>query len=122
MRSEINVTPIIDVMLVLLILFMVMTPLSQTGVDVNLPETAAARSKQPSREIVLSIDEHHVVTINRKRVARDELPLLIRELFEARLDKSLFVKAHGSLHYGEVMRVLDVARGNAVERFGIVPL
>lgn len=121
MRSEINVTPIIDIMLVLLILFMIMTPLSQSGLDVRLPEVETDASEAPVNNLVLEIDEAGDITINKKAVAREELPLLIRELFETRTDKSLFLQAHERLRYAEVVAVLDIARGNGVERVGIVP-
>ena len=121
MRHEINVTPIIDVMLVLLILFMVMTPLSQRGLDVRLPETGTAPPEAPHDNVVLEIDEAGRMTLNEKSVPREELPLLIREIFETRLDKSLFLRAHERLRYAEVVAVLDIARGNGVARVGIVP-
>lgn len=121
MRTEINVTPIIDIMLVLLILFMIMTPLCQTGLDVRLPETESEVSEAPINNLVLEIDEAGAITLNKKAVAREELPLLIRELFETRMDKSLFLRAHERLRYAEVVAVLDIARGNGVERVGIVP-
>jgi biopolymer transport protein ExbD len=122
--KDINVTPVIDVMLVLLIIFMVVTPLTQAGHDVELPESAddLREDQEPDpNQLVLNIDEGGQVTINKQPVTWDELPLRIRDIFETRADKTIFLRAAPTLKYGEVMAVLDVARGNGVERVGIVP-
>ena len=119
-----NVTPIIDVMLVLLIIFMVVTPLTQAGHDVELPESAdnLQQNAEPDpNQLVLDIDAEGQVTINKQPVSWDELPLRIRDIFETRSDKTIFLRAAPTLRYGEVVAVLDVARGNGVERVGIVP-
>ena len=122
--KDINVTPVIDVMLVLLIIFMVVTPLTQAGHDVELPESAddLRKDQEPDpNQLVLDIDEAGQVTINKQPVTWDELPLRIRDIFETRADKTIFLRAAPSLKYGEVVAVLDVARGNGVVRVGIVP-
>ena len=122
--KDINVTPVIDVMLVLLIIFMVVTPLTQAGHDVELPESAddLQQDQEPDpNQLVLDIDAGGEVTINKQPVTRDELPLRIRDIFETRADKTIFLRAAPTLKYGEVVAILDVARGNGVERVGIVP-
>ena len=123
LMGEINVVPYIDVMLVLLIIFMVVTPLTQKGLDVELPESAdnVEQTAPDPNQLVLDIDVNGQVTINKQPVNMDELPLRIRDIFETRADKTIFLRAAPSLSYGEVVSVLDVAKGNGVERVGIVP-
>jgi len=119
--AEPNVVPLCDILLVLIIIFMVITPMVQKGIDVKLPETTADSSSTPSGLIVLTLKRDLSVMINQDIVELNMLQGRLREIYEVRQDKTIFVRADAKIPYRHVIDVIDIAKGAGVETTGIIP-
>ena len=121
--SEINVTPMIDVLLVLLIIFMVVIAMGRTGVPIQIPPTeTATRENQQSTQIVLELRDDGSYWINGTSVAKPDLGAKIKEIFDPRPVKLMFVKPGMERIYADVIAAIDVARGAGVEVVGVTPI
>ncbi|HEX7050824.1 MAG TPA: biopolymer transporter ExbD [Longimicrobiales bacterium] len=118
--SDINITPMIDVLLVLLVIFMIIQPLLQKSIDMQLPVEKESQPSEPAPRIVLEIDANGAYTINTEPVSHDQLQARLTEIYSARPDKILFVKADGAVLYQDVIAAMDVARGAGVTVLGTV--
>jgi biopolymer transport protein TolR len=118
--SQINVTPLVDVMLVLLVIFMVTAPMMQQGVQVNLPK-AETKSLAPKEDtLVVSIEKSGRTFINTSEIQGDQLKDKLNSMLAGREKREVFLKADSSVPYGEVVKVMAQIKGAGVERLGMV--
>jgi len=122
LKSDINVTPLVDVVLVLLIIFMVLTPLLQLGYDVNVPPKATVEASAVANQaqLIVTQTEPGKVYLNRTLIDVGQLPLKLTEILQHKNDKTVFFSAADELNYGEVMKTMDLIRNAGAERIGII--
>ena len=118
--SDINVTPLVDVMLVLLIVFMISAPLMQQGVQVDLPKTNASPLSEQEQQIVLVIQRNQKVSINNKAISIHKLRIKLGYIFKERKKKEIFIQADQYVNYGFVADVMSIAQRSGIHRIGLV--
>jgi len=122
MKSDINITPFIDVLLVLLVIFMITQPMLRKVLEIQVPrEEQSQASAQPSTNIVIEIKADSTYAINTQPVAHDALLAKFHEIYDNRPEKLLFIKVDNSRPYRDVIDVIDIARGAGVTVFGLAP-
>ncbi len=118
--AEINVTPLVDVMLVLLVIFMVTAPMMQQGVQVNLPKADTKAMTPQDETVVVSVDKSGKIFINKDEIPPAELRSRLSSMFASREKKEVFLKADAGVPYGEVVRAMADIKGAGIERLGMV--
>jgi biopolymer transport protein TolR len=120
LRADINVTPLVDVMLVLLVIFLVVTPLLKRDVPVDLPLAETSRESRTSGQVTLTATADGGLLLDEQPVAEDALGPTLRALYAQRPDKTIFLAADRSLVYDRVVALMDACRAAGVERIGVV--
>ena len=120
--SEINVTPLVDVMLVLLIIFMVTAPMMQQGIDIHLPKTAASGIETSGEPFVLSIKKNNKLYVATEEVAISGLRKKLKAIFASRRNKQIYLKADKNVDYGLVAKTLAEIRAAGILNIGLVTL
>jgi biopolymer transport protein TolR len=123
LTNEINVTPMIDVLLVLLIIFMMVIPMSRKAIDLQLPDPTPddTNSGPPPSQIVLEVLPNNVYKVNSQPIAKNDLAKKLKEIYDPRPEKIIFVKGDPAVKYSDVIWAMDVARGSGVKVIGMTP-
>jgi biopolymer transport protein TolR len=118
--SEINVTPLVDVMLVLLIIFMVTAPMMTQGVDVNLPQTTTKSIKTQEDPLFLTINKKGEIFLEEHVIKLEELEEKVRSIFKYRREKELLLRADRDISYGAVIKVIAAVKRAGIDKLGMV--
>lgn len=118
--AEINVTPFVDVMLVLLVIFMVTAPMMQQGIEVDLPETTTQNIRVQQEPLILTVQKDGTYHLGSRKVPADELPAKLAAILEGAEDREIFLRADRAAPYGYVVKALAAVRAAGGKRLGIV--
>ena len=118
--SDINVTPFVDVMLVLLIIFMVTAPLLTAGIKINLPESSSILKNEKNKPITVSIDKNNDIYLQKKKITKNQLIIKLTELKKNNQNLKIFLKGDKSLNYGEIKNLMSLMNKSGIKKVALV--
>jgi biopolymer transport protein ExbD len=119
-RPDINVTPLIDILLVMLVIFLATVTLTQQAIESQLPQQARRVAETGPHQIMLEVSADRKLAVNQQPVTLSQLTPFLKEVYKARSDKTIYVAAAGSLPYGAIIDVMDAVRGAGIDRMGVI--